>query len=119
MSVTLESSGIRFPDSSLQTTAATAGGPPTTLYAVGTYVVGRPQNLSTYGVNSTIAGSSLYSTDVQNQCISTAYGVEWQRTNGRTLVNTGSWRCVSPCGGNQSGNAQTFYGMPGLWVRYA
>lgn len=90
--------------------------PPTTLYAIGTYVTGRPQNTTVYAVDSTIAGSSLYATSTP--VFWTAGG--WRTpTNGasvsgvNTLVNTGTWRCVSPAGSSPGDVA--YY--PGLWVR--
>ena len=84
----------------------------TNLYSIGSFVIGRPANYTVYGVNSTIAGSSLYSTSGNN---------DYNRYNGWedanvTLVNTGSWRCVSPAG-TLANNADI--GSPGLWVRYS
>jgi hypothetical protein len=112
-----------------QTVTATGGGvtslngqtgaiTDTNLYAIGSYVIGRPNNVSSdYAVNSTIAGSSLYAV---------SSGVFWRNDTsnfgmaGYTVVansahvNTGTWRCVSPAQGNYaSGN----FGLSGLWVR--
>jgi hypothetical protein len=89
----------------------------TTLYAIGSYVNGRPQNATNYTVNSTIAGSSLYA--ASSGCSLLLDCGTWTWTNARvggnqTLVNTGSWRCVSPAPGNGSVIAES-----GLWVRYA
>lgn len=88
----------------------------TDLYAIGSYVIGRPQNLTVYAVNSTLAGSSLYATSAGAVWISSA----WQTINGgftvtgiSVLINTGTWRCVAPAGFNNSNNQ----GLPGLWVR--
>ena len=89
----------------------------TTLYALGSFVNGRPANTTSYATDSTIAGSSLYATPdgaywnsgvsgwrlFSNSSLSTA----------PSLVNTGSWRCVSPA--TLSGTD----GLCGLWVRYA
>jgi hypothetical protein len=95
----------------------------TTQYAIGSYVIGRPDNYTEYN-NSTIAGSSLYATPsvlyrARNTESSAAqWGVaDFYRADGaastKYLVNTGSWRCVSVAGGNG------VTGLPGLWVRYA
>ena len=102
-------SGITFPDSSTQSAASA---PVTDLYAIGSYVTGRPQNFTTYSPNSTLSGSSLYS------CSTNAY---WRYDNnwvgvaaGATvnLVNTGTWRCLSIAWASN-----TDFGNPGLWVR--
>jgi len=128
MPITVSGTTITFNDATTQTTAAVAGGVTslngqtgavvtTDLYAIGSYVYGRPtSNTSNYSANSTLAGSSIYSGGMPflwdggnwvwlGQGASTA--------GGPTLVNTGSWRCMSPTiekGGNVSG---------ALWVRYA
>ena len=108
------------------TIAATGGGvtsfvgqtgavDPTTLYSIGSTILGRPQNASTYGVNSTIAGSSLYSVSSNNFWFNP--GPQWSSEQGSavapTLINTGSWRCQSPAAGDGT------YGNPGIWIRYA
>ena len=80
----------------------------TTLYAIGSYVTGRPANFTNYAVDSTIAGSSLFATSTAAQ-----YETSWFRTSGQTLVNTGTWRCVSTAAKDTSFNV----GHPGLWVR--
>lgn len=81
----------------------------TDLYAIGGYVVGRPQNYTNYTVNSTLAGSSLYATTTRDG----RYAVgAWMTGSGQVLVNTGTWRCVSPAWGNASNE-----GWSGLWVR--
>jgi hypothetical protein len=89
----------------------------TTLYAIGSYITGRPANNSDYLVNTTLAGSSLYT----NAC-----SVAWYAAGGYFIpyggsgtninsacinVGTGTWRCVSPAYGWSS------YGLSGLWVR--
>jgi hypothetical protein len=90
----------------------------TDLYAIGSYVIGRPANSSTYAVNSTIAGSILYSVSAAIIYWPAASGFysSWNGstvTSATTLVNTGTWRCVSPCGVESSNG---FY-HTGLWVR--
>lgn len=109
MASTLNGTGITFSDGS------TAAG--TALYAIGTSAMGRPANATAYAVNSTIAGSSLYATGTGLR-----YGAgvgfvdvvlnEGANSNSFTLINTGTWRCVSPAGWFNSVN-----GMPGLWIR--
>ena len=100
----------------------------TTQYAIGSYVMGRPANTTSYN-NTTIAGSSLYATWSPYGTVYNAEGMTYTAgfgtigaTNGQyfsvgpysSLVNTGSWRCVS-IAGSTSGSASS----PGLWVRYA
>lgn len=90
----------------------------TDLYAIGSYVTGRPNNGTDYTVNSTIAGTSLYTTtpfaywDTGISNWASQVSPSGSATHA-TLVNTGSWRCVSPA---RSISSQ---GCPGLWVRYA
>jgi hypothetical protein len=90
----------------------------TSLYAIGSYVNGRPRNATQYNVDSTIAGSSLYAQacssfwensasqyrDPNNSTIASG--------TASTLINTGTWRCVSPAA---APNTQMC--LPGLWVR--
>jgi hypothetical protein len=88
----------------------------TSLYAIGSYITGRPANATSYAVDATIAGSSLYSTTGQ-----TAYLTQFIRNlaiggaapaGTNTLINTGTWRCVSPAAGDA-----TYGYAAGLWVR--
>lgn len=116
-------SGVRFNDGTTQTTAAST---PTTLYAVGTYVIGRPNSTggSTFAVNSTIAGSSLYAVSAGAVTSGTGGGVStpgegYGITGGSTLVNTGSWRCVSPAGTGPYDGPAGGAGYAGLYVRFA
>lgn len=81
----------------------------TSLYAIGSYIVGRPANATNYAVNSTIAGSSLFATTGSGSWI-TSSGT-WRIPSGPTLINTGTWRCVSPAYSTGS------EGWAGLWVR--
>jgi hypothetical protein len=93
----------------------------TTQYAIGSYVLGRPQNFTSYN-NSTIAGSSLYANSSIAWYNSNEGSVNWLTPasynlgNSPTLVNTGSWRCVSIAAANANGANVT--GSCGLWVRY-
>lgn len=105
----------------------------TNLYSIGSFVWGRPINGTEYAVNATVSGSSLYT--MSSACLGTTTGYVYvfiwsggglqlyllNTGDGAlaaycTLVNTGSWRCVSPA---KAG----FYGETifhtGLWVRYA
>lgn len=90
----------------------------TSLYAIGSYINGRPRNTTTYAVDSTLAGSSIYATPT---------GARWNGsiftpgansgldiTASCPLVNTGTWRCTSPAVGDTSGNQAT---VTGVWVR--
>lgn len=109
MAVTVSGTSITFNDATVQSTAAST---PTTLYAVGTYIIGRPQNFTNYTVNSTIAGSSLYTMSTSTIVGNYGYGPQFEQPCA-VLINVGSWRCVSPC----FGVPQQAYA--GLWVRYA
>jgi len=81
----------------------------TSLYAIGGNTIGRPQNGTVYSVDSTVAGSSLYATSCSGY-----YDVSsgWGTASGQTLVNTGTWRAVSP-----SPVVFTDQGQACLWVR--
>lgn len=86
----------------------------TALYAIGSYVTGRPDNTSTYNVNGTVAGSSLYISSPS--AVSPGGGSTWYSYDAagatalsqqKVLVNTGTWRCMSPAN----------FGAMALWVR--
>lgn len=122
MASSLNGTGITFSDSTTLSTqpvtslnGQTGAITNTSLYAIGSYVIGRPANYTNYAVNSTIAGSSLYSV---SSCV-VYYNGGFNAIDGgaitsaTSLVNTGTWRCVSPLGtANANGMA-----MAGLWVR--
>lgn len=86
----------------------------TSQYAIGSSIIGRPKNNTTYASNSTIAGSSLWGVSA---------GTRWNGTDfvllnsGTTatgeLVNTGTWRCMSIAEYNGTYGAA----FPGLWTR--
>lgn len=91
----------------------------TTLYAIGSYTVGRPQNLTDYPPNSTIAGTSLYTTSHAATFYineNGSYASPFFSQAGAILINTGSWRSLSPSRANIGD--YTAFGQ-GLWVRYA
>ena len=129
MAIKLGATGITFHDNSVQTTA---GGPVTTQYAIGSYILGRPANITSYN-NSTIAGSSLYATPAQTVYMSgyneSPYDARWSTIvssnlpfTGEMLINTGSWRCVSIALGGRPYSSGPNYDdkvLAGLWVRYA
>jgi len=87
---------------------------PSQANAIGSVVFGRPANSTNYAAGSTVAGSSLYATSPW-----TFYSGGWSAIGGTaamsTLINTGSWRCISPAY-QESTNG---YGLAGLWMRYA
>jgi hypothetical protein len=88
----------------------------TGLYAIGSYITGRPINNSAYAVDSTIAGSSLYAVSLPLTTNGTNFYIAYSAAtvapaNNYTLINTGTWRCMSPCGTNGTQAAS------GLWVR--
>ena len=80
--------------------------------AIGSYIHGRPANITSYAINAILAGSSLYATTGASGYYPAAGG--WMAYAGaaaQTLISTGTWRCVSPANGNG-----TTAGI-GLWVR--
>jgi hypothetical protein len=84
----------------------------TNLYAIGSYISGRPQDTTNYAVNSTVAGSILYSTTLSGTYWN---GSAWTSTAGspnQTLVNTGTWRCITGTGAISGA-----FVAVGLWVR--
>ena len=78
----------------------------TDLFSIGSTVTGRPANVTTYAVNATIAGTSLYST-TPTEAYSGGFTVATA-----TLINTGTWRCMS-IAPNGPGSA----GYAGVWAR--
>lgn len=115
MTITVGGTSITFSDGTTQSTAAST---PTTLYAIGTNIIGRPQNTTSYAVNSTVAGSSLYACSTTSNWNS---GGPWERAGSSgtnlvptaSLVNTGTWRALSPASSGFSGSQ----GYPAIWVR--
>ena len=84
----------------------------TDLYAIGSYISGRPQDLTNYSANATVAGSTLYNV---NSYDAVWNGSAWNNTavSGAitaVLINTGTWRCMS--GARAAGSA-----LLGIWVR--
>ena len=120
----LTSAGITFGDSTTQTTAAVAGVTSlngqtgaitnTSLYAIGSYVVGRGANDTNYTVDTTLAGSSLNQTSTQQAWEGGSFVVPGlgSATTGPSATGVGTWRCVSGAVSTSGG-----YGVPGLWVR--
>jgi hypothetical protein len=101
----------------------------TTQYAIGSYVLGRPVNVTNYN-NSTIAGSSLYASSTgvyvrQGVQEAAPFGPSFSGNNytSTSHVNTGSWRCVSIAAAGLSNYSSEYsyeyQGSMGLWVRYA
>jgi hypothetical protein len=86
-------------------------------YAIGSYVWGRPKNGTNYAINSTVAGSSLYTVTGNVEYVTAAVNnfakIKDGATSGftQTLVNTGTWRAMSAAEGTA-----TYFGC-GLWVR--
>jgi hypothetical protein len=79
----------------------------TTLYAIGSYVNGRPQNNTTYAINSTVAGSILYSTQPITYLSESSKGVfSWSYSSNPgigvgpagnptiQLTGSGTWRAI-------------------------
>lgn len=95
----------------------------TSLYAIGSYVTGRPANTTAYAVDATLAGSSLYAIPTNAYRGASAFIAATSNTTGTNpagstvtgiLVNTGTWRCVSPAPTVSYDGA---CGLAGLWVR--
>lgn len=87
---------------------------PTTQYAVGTYVTGRPQNYTNYDVGATVAGTSLYNTPPLAYYLSgvwRGFADEGVTVGGEVLIDTGTWKCISPAYGSGT------RGVSGLWLR--
>jgi len=84
-------------------------------FAVGSYIVGRPANVTNYATSSTIAGSSLYSVGSGLSRNTSGWIIPGNGTvfAGSVLVNTGTWTCVSAAL-YDSTNTTAFCG---LWVR--
>jgi hypothetical protein len=96
----------------------------TSLYAIGSYVIGRPQNTTSYATDSTVAGNILYATQPL-ACVSRSSkgAFNWFFSDSgfnfgaviKNLVNTGTWRCMGGAQFFSSGGTQN--GTSGLWVR--
>jgi hypothetical protein len=91
----------------------------TTLYAIGSYTFGRTQDGTNHLVNATVAGTSLYAISgfgfrsQANLAWLNLANVDCGSGAGQVLVNTGTWRCMSPAWGNTNATSG------GLWVRTA
>jgi hypothetical protein len=99
----------------------------TNLYAIGSYIIGRPANTTAYGANTTIAGSSLYSASAGFFLASAATFIQFYPDQGdpfvymgyrqiaSNLVNVGTWRSLTP-----TNSESTTFGQlasNALWVR--
>jgi hypothetical protein len=72
-------------------------------YDIGSYILGRPANTTSYVINNTVAGSILYVTTARGY-----YGCGWCAGGGpQQLVNVGTWRCMALTGANSSA----------IWIR--
>lgn len=128
MSVTLESTGIRFPDNSIQTTAASSGGSVTTATvlsatagasagAVGTYAWLWQTDGTAVTIGGTKAGSSLrYAGFVLG-----ASGTQSTPFSGALVIGnggtpSGTWRCMGRSLTGSGSYGQTQWGMT-LWLR--
>jgi hypothetical protein len=92
----------------------------TSLYAIGSYVMGRVLSPSTnYAANATLAGSGLYNVGAltTRQYDNIWYSLNGGNTNSPaspTTVGSGTWRCTTPT----HGFTGTYpVGGSGLWVR--
>lgn len=85
----------------------------TNLYAIGSYVLARPLNATTYNANSTIAGSSLYNCGIAGTTGSGWVSPLGNANTGATpsLINTGTWRAMSGT------TASSGYGFATIYVR--
>lgn len=98
----------------------------TSLYSIGSYIIGRPYTTLSYAVDSVVSGSALYCTSSKG--VLKAYTSLWGDSvitgftaeSGAVIVGVGTWRCVSPCTESHlvDENNYTFYDLfVGLWVR--
>lgn len=91
----------------------------TDLNAIGSYVSGRAKNSTSYTRNSTLAGTSLWTYSAGNNFWTQANNFFYNSNVdgsgdgavGAALVNTGTWRCMTPAYSNGD------VGQAGLWVR--
>lgn len=88
----------------------------TDLYAIGSYVCGRPPNGTNYNANSTIAGSSLRTFPtgvVMDNNTDNAYLAYFNDGLGNigVTIGSGTWRCTSRAFGDGSRSTS------GIWVR--
>ena len=82
--------------------------------AVGTYIIGRPDNLNGYSIGDTASG--LYST-------APSANASWQKRNwtggwgnvSTATAQSGTWRCMVDCAAGSSGSYLD--AGVGLWVR--
>lgn len=81
----------------------------TSLYAIGSYIFGRPQNTTAYGPGATVAGSSLYATGMSFWNGSGWFTVTSVATTA-SLINVGTWQSMGLSISATSGYAC-------LWVR--
>jgi hypothetical protein len=89
----------------------------TSLFAIGSYITGRPKNVTNYSTNATIAGSSLWAAPtlaIWAGGKSNIFLIDNSGYNNAVQVNTGTWRCVSPA---ESTPSRTDRASSGLWVR--
>lgn len=80
------------------------------LYGIGSYVIGRPANATSYPPGNTISGTILCVTSPGSSYNNST--MVWNGgTPSPTLISVGNWLCVSPAYGTGS------FGYSGLWVR--
>jgi len=101
MAVTLESSGVRFPDNSLQTTA---GGAPSTAQVVSAYVGISANGVGAYattyattvnaGIGATIAGSTLRGLNSSGGIFNPSFSGTW-RVIGCSEANTAGYTAAA------------------------
>ena len=91
-------------------------GPPVTLYAIGTYVVGRTADVTSYAISATLAGTTLLQVPPSLSWLSGSNFALYNTYSSYTGVapGVGSWICISAAPGNGSN-----VGISGLWLRYA
>jgi hypothetical protein len=88
----------------------------TDLYAIGSYVIGRPANNTDVAPNTTIAAASLFNlgTGIIRNTQDNIWAFQGTgATATASVVTTGTWRAMSRAPGSASLNS----GWAGLWVR--
>lgn len=89
----------------------------TDLYAIGSYVWGRPNNTTAYGPNTTIGGGSLWNMRYDNawEWNYESNSRNWSSSSHATNVGVGTWRLINYCERKAYAGSET--GQAGLWVR--
>ena len=106
----------------------------TTAGAVGTYILSRPENFTTYNAGDTVAGSTLADVgsgglwasfsdgsggfwNPTDQSSASSYSHYFRTNYGSGTTKSGTWRCMSKAAAFDNGSGSYKRGIVGLWVR--